>query len=137
VIAPRHRPAALWLVAVGGSLALGMIVGVAQAWLSPAWGGAATTLACLAGLGLCAWKWTAIDEAAREAHKFAWFWGGSASLCVIGGLYVWLVRGGDASSLARMSHSPGELIALGIGVCILIQLVGYLAAWAGWWLARR
>ncbi|MBX9460125.1 MAG: hypothetical protein KL785_02265 [Brevundimonas sp.] len=30
----------------------------------------------------CVWWWRGIDEAAREAHKWAWWWGGSGGVLV-------------------------------------------------------
>ena len=42
-----------------------LILGVLILWLSARW-------------------WVGVDEAVREAHKFSWFWGGSAGMIVVG-----------------------------------------------------
>ena len=131
----RHRPLVFWGVCLGGALLLGVVAGALQGLLSPAMGGVALSIAAFLGLGLSWVKWRELDEAAREAHKAAWFWGGCAALCVVGGVYIWLARTPDLTLF--QGRRPGELVALGIGICVMAQLIGYGVAWAGWWLRRR
>ena len=84
---------------------------------------------------VCVVYWRNIDEAAREAHKFAWFWGGT------GGLLSMLPLGalvGNERLLAVFSErSPGEWVALGFLALLTAQLIGYALVWVGWWLRQR
>ncbi len=79
--------------------------------------------------------WRNIDEAAREAHKFAWFWGGT------GGMLVMLPLASLVSTERLVAvvgqRSPSEWVALGFVSLLLAQLVGYGLVWAGWWLRQR
>ena len=82
-----------------------------------------------------------IDEAAREAHKVAWFWGGLTGLAF----------GGAAVILATLPHAaafqpaawfgvrddPAAYMALGAGLLAGLMVAGHLVAWAWWWLTRR
>ena len=49
-------------------------------------------LVVLAVGGLVLWLsarwWIVADEAVREAHKFSWFWGGSAGMVLVGAVAV-------------------------------------------------
>ncbi|NEX93016.1 hypothetical protein [Caulobacter sp. 17J65-9] len=102
--------------------------------------GLALVAAGVAGLSLkyCVQWWRTVDEAAREAHKFAWYWGGSLGLGVAGGLAIVLQRTPSTPlrDLAPL-HGDAGLFATGVLACIVCQSVGYGVAWAGWWLARR
>jgi hypothetical protein len=94
-----------------------------------------------AGLAMlpCALGWKRVDEAAREAHKAAWFWGGAWSLALVAGLFAWLARAGAGFAFDRFAIGRGDagLIAAGIALCLLVQIVGYGLFWAGWWLSKR
>jgi len=72
VTLPRWRPWAYYTIGTLGVVALSMVARYTTGWLGLALGlvGAAWLILC----SLYAWKRT--DEAAQEAHKFAWFWGG-------------------------------------------------------------
>lgn len=82
-----------------------------------------------------------IDEAAREAHKAAWFWGGSGALVLA--LPLWLIAvlpQTAAWSLPAWFYGrtdPVAYAALGAGGLIVVMLTGYGVAWAVWWLQRR
>ncbi len=79
--------------------------------------------------------WRNIDEAAREAHKFAWMWGGSTAMLLA--LPVPFLIG-DARLIALMGQRPPtEWVSIGLVGLIIVQLVGYGLAWAGWWLRQR
>lgn len=82
--------------------------------------------------------WRGADEAVREAHKWAWWWGGSTGLGV--GMILYFVADlNDAGSplidwLARVAG--GEFQA-GLISVIGFQLVGYIVSWATWWMKHR
>lgn len=80
-----------------------------------------------------------IDEAAREAHKAAWFWGGSAGMAV-GGVGIILASLPQAQTLQLVSHGartdPAALMAAGAFGMMLLMLLGYTVVWAWWWFAR-
>ncbi|PHY17507.1 hypothetical protein [Caulobacter sp. BP25] len=79
--------------------------------------------------------WRNIDEAAREAHKFAWFWGGSSAMLLV--LPVPFLIG-DARLVALLGqHAPTDWFAIGVTALIIAQLIGYGLVWAGWWLRQR
>ncbi|MBC6982910.1 hypothetical protein [Caulobacter sp. 17J80-11] len=133
-------------LALTASLALATIAGVIMAvqHARAATGfvdlGLALVAAGIAGLSLkyCVQWWRTVDEAAREAHKFAWYWGGSIGLGLAGGVAIVLQRTPaiPLRDLAPLSGDAG-LFATGVLACIVCQTVGYGVAWAGWWLARR
>jgi hypothetical protein len=81
--------------------------------------------------------WNAIDELAREAHKRAWFWGGSLGLGIgLGGLGIAaLVE--PFASLTFPDIAPVRLLAIGAAISFVFGLIGYAVAWAVfWWRAR-
>lgn len=82
----------------------------------------------------CATYWRRMDEVQKEAHKFAWYWGGSAGLALAAAAMVIVQRIGIG---LPASADPADMIALGITICMLCQFAGYLLVWAGWWLVRR
>jgi hypothetical protein len=89
----------------------------------------------LAGFVASVVYWRNIDEAAREAHKFAWLWGGSSAM-LLGLPLPFLI--GDVRLIALMGQlSPAEWVATGVVALITAQLIGYGLAWAGWWLRQR
>ena len=85
----------------------------------------------------CVWWWRGIDEAAREAHKWAWWWGGSAGMVVGAILLLTLTFEDDASTSADVGLTAPELVAGGMFAVMLFQLAGYSVAWAAWWLKHR
>ena len=82
-----------------------------------------------------------IDEAAREAHKWAWYWGGTAGMAVGGvlmllsgiprrsPLQVPLVMGG--------TPDPAGYAASGAFALMMMMTLGYTIAWAIWWWRHR
>ena len=88
-----------------------------------------------AAMALCVWWWRGIDEAAREAHKWAWWWGGTGGMAVGAALVLSLQLGGAPINTTDMS--AGDLIAAGMMSILLFQVVGYSIAWAAWWLRHR
>ena len=80
-----------------------------------------------------------IDEAAREAHKSAWYWGGTAGMAV-GGVAMVLSRLPQAASIRIPTlgdPTPAGYAATGAMMMLCLMLLGYTLAWAWWWLARR
>lgn len=83
----------------------------------------------------------AIDEAAREAHKAAWYWGGSSGMAV-GGVLMILSSLPGAETLAIPTWlagrtDPASYAATGALIMMGLMLVGYGIVWAWWWLGRR
>lgn len=90
-------------------------------------------LAMAAGLWVCARWWRALDEAAQEAHKWAWWWGSTAGLAVGSViLYTLMYAAPD-----RLTGEPKDLLLAGAALIGGAQTVGYGIAWAFWWLQRR
>lgn len=79
--------------------------------------------------------WRNLDEAAREAHKFAWWWGGCGGLLLV--LPILSLLPLTALEDLFGAHSPHGWVAGGVLGVLLLQTTGYLVAWAGWWLVRR
>lgn len=79
--------------------------------------------------------WRNIDEAAREAHKFAWFWGGSGAIVLVVPLAM-LVGDERLQALAK-AHSPSQWFVAGVFTLLTVQLFGYGLVWAIWWLRQR
>jgi len=147
---PAHRlPPAVWLFAA---------VGLALAVLVAAWGlgpnltaGAKPAglmligLLVLGGTAFGCLHWRALDETAREAHKSAWFWGGSTGLALFSFALVVLMlfpTAGDAlADYAAANrghiHPTAFAILMGFMGCFVAQTAGYALAWGGWWLKRR
>jgi hypothetical protein len=133
------RKSAFWAIVV--PLGLGAI---ALKVLAPAMQAATVGLAVAGLLSLTllmsAGWWERIDEAAREAHKSAWFWGGNFGLVITGALFMALATPGGAVFLPRLDNPEGAAVAyvlLGLMIALVPQMLGYALAWAGWWLSRR
>lgn len=132
-------------VVAGATLALGLIGGIGAALLSeqPGLGGLFLTggfiaLVMGAALLVSVWWWRRMDEAAREAHKWSWFWGGSCGMLVGLALLLTLsVRDAAITLPASIGSSPVEILTAGMMAILLFQLTGYAIAWLWWWLARR
>ena len=81
-----------------------------------------------------------IDEAAREAHKAAWYWGGSGGMAV-GGVLICLATLPQADAIHIPSWldgrtDPAAYAATGAFGMMLLMLVGYTVVWAWWWITR-
>ncbi|MCY1648251.1 hypothetical protein OVA11_14625 [Caulobacter sp. SL161] len=86
-------------------------------------------------VGISVIYWRNIDEAAREAHKFAWFWGGSTTMLL--GVGVALLIGDDRLVAIAGPHSPSEWFAIGMFSLMAVQLAAYSLVWSIWWLRQR
>lgn len=96
--------------------------------------------AMIGGMTLSVVWMRSIDEAAREAHKAAWFWGGCGGMSV-GGVFVILAglpqsAGLRLPSLFADRFDPAAWAATGAMAMLLLMLAGYGIVWAWWWLAR-
>lgn len=138
------------VVTFGGGLAFaflgGFLVGYGAnaGWLDATVGElivtAAVTVAIMAGALWIGAEWMrAIDEAAREVHKAAWYWGGTAGMCVSGVALVLSSSGPWRDIIARTvgdGAQPIDYLSLGAAMMIAPMLIGYLVVWGWWWLAR-
>ncbi len=139
-----HGPGA-YLLYIVVCLVLGGLAGAASAFLGEQPGPVGTavtaalvTAAMAAGFTACLWWWRGIDEAAREAHKWAWWWGGTGGMAVgIVLLLTLMLRAEDQSLSAKLGSTPADIFVSGMMCLLLFQVVGYLLAWAGWWLKHR
>lgn len=139
-----HGPGAYALV-VGASLVLGGLAGAASAFFNDQPGPVGTamtaalvTAAMAVGFTACVWWWRGIDEAAREAHKWAWWWGGSGGMAVGAVVLLTLMLRAEEQSLpAGLGTAPADIFVSGMMSILLFQLAGYSLAWAGWWLKHR
>ena len=141
---PKQPPGARSVVGLlVGCLLVGGLVGLAASLLEGVPGALGFWLTVLViGSGLCAamvgaviW-WQSIDEAAQEAHKWAWWWGGTGGIAVGGVLLLTLSFRKDTGYDA-LDVAPTDLLALGMMLILMFQLVGYTIAWASWWLRHR
>ena len=87
-----------------------------------------------------------LDEAAWEAQKFAWLWGGVAG--ILAGFAVLVIPTplrtliGEALTAAA---AEADTAAAGLGISfhlgalyiLAAQMVGFFVVWVGWWVRRR
>jgi hypothetical protein len=81
-----------------------------------------------------------IDEAAREAHKAAWYWGGVGGMSV-GGVLMILAMLPQARTVAIPAFNVGDAhpaayAASGAFALMLLMVMGYTLFWGFWWLRR-
>lgn len=134
----------LVLVLVLAGVALGFLA--AHGAVDPAAGlvwimGGFAVLMMIGALAVGVGWMRSIDEAAREAHKSAWFWGGSAGMAV-GGVAIILAALPQAEQAFVPSwfagrSDPAAYAATGAFGMMGLMLVGYTIAWAWWWWKRR
>lgn len=135
----EQRRRAVW----GGLILLGMITGfIASAhhiagFRLPAWGALALVVLVIPAAGYLTLRWwRLLDEVAQEAHKFAWYWGGSAGI-MVACLVMILVERGVIPAPMIMGPSVSDAFSAGAVTVLMSQLAGYLVAWAGWWWSHR
>ncbi|RZJ04330.1 MAG: hypothetical protein EON89_08240 [Brevundimonas sp.] len=82
-----------------------------------------------------------IDEAAREAHKWAWYWGGTAGMAVGGVLMLLSAIPRRAPLQVPLAFGgvpdPAGYAATGAFGLMMIMTLGYSIAWAIWWWRHR
>lgn len=79
--------------------------------------------------------WRRLDEAAREAHKWAWYWGGS--LGIAPGFFFATFDGAIGRAAWFGFNEPRELIEFGTLSIMLSMIACYLVAWGVWWFRKR
>jgi len=122
---------------------VGVSVTAATPFWPAAWGQApsigevvlAAGLAVFLALHTLYW-WRGLDEAAKEAHKWAWWWGGNLGLVGGGAVVIAAANGADLLP-AQAPHSDAAMVAVGVVGVLVAQVLGYTIAWCGWWMARR
>ena len=91
------------------------------------------------------YAWVRLDELSREAHKFAWYWGGASALLVVLLIAVGAVASpinGEpiaavVASQARSATTPEAGFFVGVFSAAIVQVLGYGLVWTGWWLSKR
>lgn len=140
------RPVALggYLLALLATAVVGGVSGGLAAFLAEFDVSGMVGAAVSASLGLalmfviCVAWWNRVDEAAREAHKWAWWWGGTAGTAIGGVFLVVAVAAARGEGVASVATArPADLIYAGAFAIMTCQVVGYGIAWAAWWLRRR
>jgi len=129
---------ATWLGLILLGVIAGLVIGMRHVGVHmPAWGRLvlAGVVVPVAGFTTLRW-WKLLDEVAREAHKFAWYWGGSGGVLVTG-LVMGLVERKSIPIPFVLGGDPSDIFAAGVVTALLAQIVGYTIAWAGWWWSRR
>lgn len=133
----------LWLL-VALALILGVIAGASsrafdeaqprpwQLGLFIAFGSAVLVTALVATLAY----WRRLDEAAREAHKWAWYWGGSLGM-LPGLLLPFTGRLGPDVAERLGFVEAHELMHFGAMAVLTSMIAGYTVAWLVWWLRKR
>lgn len=122
------------LVIYGGSAAI-ILRHATLETPSTAWLLAAAYSAAMAwALGFVWLYWRRLDEAAREAQKFAWFVGSILAIVLTAPVML-LFRLG----ILPLPHAaaPGVYFGLGWASLMVAQFFGFLIAWAAWWWAKR
>lgn len=87
----------------------------------------------LSGAAGTVWIWRGMDEAAREAHKSAWYWG--ATVGIVLAMPLFLFEG--ESERLRAGLSLADSFEQGALSLLLLQSICYGLAWGFWWLRRR
>ncbi len=143
---PKPRPAfggtIGYLGALGLTLVAGLLGGIGAAYFGD-WPGitgfALTLLVHAAAFGAAIlvgiWWWRGIDEAAREAHKWAWWWGGCSGM-IVGAVFLLTALSRPAET-ALSGLDASQVFAGGMILVLLCQTIGYGIAWAVWWARRR
>ena len=129
----------MWLALL---TALLLVFTVAPHALGYVWRAPIRLLVVLAFVAIASWLtgiyWRRIDEAAKEAQKTAYFWGGSLGAGAAFALSLWLSGPAGAGAygvLIRTLHLPPLLLS--VVIVVVIQTVGFLLGWAIWWGAKR
>ncbi|MBL0948685.1 hypothetical protein [Brevundimonas sp.] len=138
-------PALRYVGVMVACMLFGGIAGAFAAMAGSLAGLPVAVLALIVALGMagviwmCSWWWSGLDEAAREAHKWAWWWGSTFGIAVGG---VILLTGtvvvDPAQARAALEASdPVDLVQGGALCVLLLQTVGYACAWVFWWARHR
>ncbi len=90
-------------------------------------------------LWICTWWWRGLDEAAREAHKWAWWWGSTFGIAVGGVILLtgMVVVPPEQARAALEAYEPADLVQGGAFTVLILQTLGYALAWVFWWARHR
>ncbi len=84
--------------------------------------------------------WKCLDEAAQEAHKYAWFYGGGIALIglmIVVGFIFGFNAGYSGTDLIDSAKSiVTNAYIQGGALVIFAQFFGYLVTWIFWWRVR-
>lgn len=112
-------------------------IGSASIWII----GAIAALLMIGALAVGVVWMRSIDEAAQEAHKAAWYWGGTGGMAVGGVLLILAAQPAAARwslpSILSDRADPAAYAATGAFGLMFLMIIGYAIVWAWWWLARR
>lgn len=140
----RNAPLRTYVGGVGATGLIAAIAGGAVAFAldvgGPILGVAAIAVAFVGAVAICLMWWRGLDEAAREAHKWAWWWGGTAGTAVSALIMLGLLAlsGADGALVGPFAAmSPVAVMQTAVLGVLGFQVVGYGVAWGVWWLARR
>lgn len=102
--------------------------------------GGIAVLAAIASFAYGAYWMKSIDEAAQEAHKWSWYWGGSAGLGV--GMVAFFLSMAPVTAewtipTINGRTDPVAYAASGFLGLMFLLIIGYGIAWAWWWFSRR
>ena len=139
-----QHPLARYGAVMGFCIVAGAVAGGisgAMAELSGKGGGpaVATVVAISIGLAMattlwaCGRWWRGLDEAAQEAHKWAWWWGSTFGLAIGSVALFTLLLASDGT----LTGDPRDMLVAGAAIVLVVQTVGYGIAWAVWWLRHR
>lgn len=137
-IAPWRWVAALFGLCLGLGAALAIFVSMLHGAQPGSLIMMGLVLAALIGIGgwLTWMYWSRIDEAAREAHKWAWFWGGNAVILplMIGFLFLNERPDMGVPLWPGFDEGPAGYVATGGMIALFVLILGYSVAWLFWWL---
>jgi len=140
-----RNPALRYVAVMAACLVFGGIAGAGAAVMGELRAVSVAMMAFVIALGMagviwmCVWWWRGLDEAAREAHKWAWWWGSTFGLA-IGGIVLltgMVVIDAEQAQTAFAAYDPVDLIQGGVFSVILVQTLGYAFAWVFWWARHR
>ena len=140
-VAPWRWLVALFILAFG----LGGVLGIAASMARGANLGLLILMGMVAaglmalGVWLSAMYWRRIDEAAREAHKWAWFWGGNLAMAPLLVGFIILVERPELTPplWPGFEAEPSGYVATGGLVVVFSLLLGYGLAYTYWWLWKN
>lgn len=141
----NHNPRMKWL-SLAACLFLGLVLGYTISGLEERDDAAkligfAVVGAIIVIVPLSIVWWRSLDELAQEAHKSAFFWGGSTAMGVVmlPLLIMMELAQRDSFGLASVPGNEGYVYGLYAGVAISIGAVmgGYFLAWILFWWRKR
>ncbi|MEM6904214.1 MAG: hypothetical protein AAF556_13335, partial [Pseudomonadota bacterium] len=121
-----------FLLGVGLGIA-GKSLAALPTWIAPAF---------LVTVGAASiYYWRTLDETARKAHKFSWYWGSTIGIATVIVL-VLLDRSGlnfiqSLADAGTLGENSSEAFINGAYAIFLLQTVTSAGVWGIWWLRMR